>query len=216
MAGKSNSHPEHAGPSFSKLRPHIRARHDLIKLHRWNEMRQSPDGPSPMGKRPFKGWRTSQPLSVQEAQKHMESGGNIGVRLRPTDLVIDIDPRHFPPARNPFAELCKALNISSENWPCVHTGGGGHHYYLAKADDLETRGKLDGYPGVEFKTAGTYVVAAGSMHPGTKALYEVGAAGRTGNPAGCLAATTVSSSGRRRDRPHARGPREGIERSGPY
>ncbi len=99
-----------------------------------------------------------------------QNAGNLGVRLRPTDLVVDVDPR------NGGDESLKALaadaGLSLDHYPHVLTGGGGHHYYMRKPADIRTVGKLAGYPGIDFKTAGGQVVAPGAVHPDTGRRYE--------------------------------------------
>ena len=40
-----------------------------------------------------------------KALARMRAGKNVGVRLRATDLVIDVDPRAFDDNDNPFARL---------------------------------------------------------------------------------------------------------------
>lgn len=81
---------ENAGTAFAEvpasrdpkaLIAHVKAGHDLIPV----------DGKVPAEK----GWRRLPPLSPGNARSRMARGGNIGVRLRETDLVIDVDPRHF-------------------------------------------------------------------------------------------------------------------------
>ena len=156
-------------PDFAKTKMHLRAGHELIRLHKWNATDQGRE----LGKVPLRGWRTSEPLNQEQARTHMESGGNIGVRLQATDLVIDVDPRNFPEGRNSFRELCDALSIDPQGWPHVHTGGGGLHYYLRKPAELMVCGELKDFPGVEFKTLGRQVLAAGSLHPKMRAYYIV-------------------------------------------
>jgi hypothetical protein len=55
----------------------------------------------------------------------------------------------------------------------VRTGGGGFHFYLRKADDVEVVDKLATYPGIEFKSKGRQVVTAGSVHPNTGRVYAL-------------------------------------------
>lgn len=42
---------------------------------------------------------------------------------------------------------------------------------MHKSESVPIVGKLDRYPGVDFQTLGTHVVAAGSIHPETGSLY---------------------------------------------
>ena len=160
-------------PSFRKLACHLRAKHHLIKLNRWNATRAQVGEVEQLGKVPLRGWRTAEPLTENAAREHMLGGGNIGIRLRKTDLVVDVDPRNFPEGRNTFRELCAALTVDPDDWPHVHTGGGGYHYYLTKPAELDIVGGLPDYPGVEFKSFRRQVLAAGCIHPKTRAFYSV-------------------------------------------
>lgn len=137
------------------LNAHIEAAHELIPL----------DGKKPAGI----GWRRAAPLSPAKAKAHFESGRNIGVRLRDTDLVIDVDPRHFEAGDDPFARLTKEFGLSDA--PFVRTGGGGFHYYFKKPAGIAVVNGLDRFKGIEFKSNGRQVVAAGSVHPDTGSLY---------------------------------------------
>lgn len=109
---------------------------------------------------------------------------NFGIALDSTHLVIDIDPRNFAlnDPNNPelgrvnsFDRLCKDLGVDL-TLQCgfvVETGSGGRHLYFYKKHDFLTKGGLRQYPGVEFKTAGQYVVGYGSIHPETKNTYKL-------------------------------------------
>jgi hypothetical protein len=95
------------------------------------------------------------------------------VRLRDDMLVIDVDPRNFPVGANTFEALMRHANVSASNWPIVNTGGGGWHYYLQKPTDVEVVNSLPDFPGVEFKSVGRQVLAAGSVHPDTRKRYSI-------------------------------------------
>ncbi len=133
----------------------------------------------PIGKAPLNsGWRRLPPLTIEEALQIMqEEGHNVGVRLRDVDLVIDVDPRNFQDSDDPLKRLQEDLGVSFSNAPLVVTGSGGFHIYLKKPAELAVRDSLDAYEGVEFKTLGRQVVAAGSVHPGTERPYELDALG---------------------------------------
>jgi Bifunctional DNA primase/polymerase, N-terminal/Family of unknown function (DUF5906)/Primase C terminal 2 (PriCT-2) len=144
-------------PDASMLSAHIRAGHELIPLS---------------GKKPAEGgWRRNAPLSASKAKARFESGQNIGVRLRDIDLVIDVDPRHFEGGDDPFARLAKEFGLPEA--PRVRTGGGGFHYYFEKPADISVVNGLDQFKGIEFKSLGRQVVAAGSVHPETKRRYAL-------------------------------------------
>lgn len=131
------------------LNAHVAAGHDLIPID---------------GKRPVKnGWRRMPALTPKEAMARLSAGKNVGVRLRDTDLVIDVDPRNFVGGVDSFADL--AVDFGLPDAPFVRTGGGGFHHYYQKPADMAVLNELAGYPGVEFKSLGRQVVAAGSVHP---------------------------------------------------
>jgi hypothetical protein len=101
----------------------------------------------------------------------MAKGGNIGVRLRDIDLVVDVDPRHFAEGDDPLARLKADFGLPEA--PFVRTGGGGVHLYFRKAAEIAVRGKLNAYKGIDFKSAGGLVVAAGSIHPDSGKPYSL-------------------------------------------
>ncbi len=149
-------------PSFqdaSYLDAHADAGHELIPL---------------VGKVPVeRGWTKAEPMDLAEARARMRADKNVGVRLRATDLVIDVDPRAFDDGDDPFARLKRDFRLRDA--PFVRTGGeksGWHHYYR-KPEDLAVVDGLPNYKGVEFKSAGRQVVAAGSIHPDTGKLYVI-------------------------------------------
>lgn len=159
-------------PSFTDhklLAAHHAAGHELIPLHDKDAVGFKGKR---IGKHPLhKGWTTETPMSVVESETHMAGGGNVGVRLRDTDLVIDVDPRNFDAGDDPVARLWKDFVLPE--CPFVRTGGGGFHFYLRKPSDVAIRHTHAGYPGIEFATVGRYVVAAGSVHPDAGRLYTL-------------------------------------------
>lgn len=100
-----------------------------------------------------------------------EHEGNYGIRLRSDQIVIDVDPRGFTEGDDPLARLAEDFAIDLNSAPTVATGGGGWHYYFAKPERPQIVGKLTGYPGIEFKSKGSQVVAPGSIHPETGKEY---------------------------------------------
>lgn len=78
-------------------------------------------------------------------------------------LVIDIDPRNG--GEDSYKKLCidTVTDYKKESAFVVATGGGGHHIYFKAPLDTRLKGKLDDYPGIDFKYSG-FVVGAGSMH----------------------------------------------------
>lgn len=109
--------------------------------------------------------------------------GNFGVRLDADDLVIDVDPRNFP-KDIPVAKLFQdalPFKLTGATFT-VRTGGGGLHLYFRKPSEQAIRGAIKGFPGIEFKTKGQYLVGAGSIHPDTQKPYEIKTIGAI-NPA---------------------------------
>jgi len=143
---------------------------ELIPLHR-------PDDVDAKGRRVGKaplssGWRRSPALSAAEARQLMsEEGHNVGVRLRDVDLVIDVDLRNFAEGDDPLRRLQADLSLDLSAAPRVETGSGGQHIYMRKPPDVALRDSLEAYQGVEFKSLGRQVVAAGSVHPDTGRPY---------------------------------------------
>jgi hypothetical protein len=139
----------------ASLDAHAAAGHELIALD---------------GKRPVaKGWTSAPALSLEAAKARMVAGRNVGVRLRNTDLVIDVDPRNFDEGDDSFDRLKRDFCL--DDAPFVRTGGGGFHFYYRKRAGIEVTGRLAGYNGIDFKSKGGQAVAAGSIHPDTALSY---------------------------------------------
>lgn len=149
-------------PSFqdaSCLDAHAEAGHELIPI----------DGKVPVER----GWTKAESMDLAKAKARMRAGKNVGVRLRATDLVIDVDPRAFGDGDDPFARLKQDFHLRDA--PFVRTGGElpGWHYYYRKPAEIAVVDGLPTYKGVEFKSAGRQVVAAGSIHPNTGLVYAL-------------------------------------------
>lgn len=152
---------------LKEIRPYKEADYYLIPLHRWNKTTTDPRTKREMerGKSPLHAkWRKKK-YTKEEIEQHIAKGKNLGVRLRRTDLVIDVDPRNFPKGDNVLKRFAKDLELDLERYPRVETGSGGSHYYMTKPEDVFVRDSLEEYPGIEFKSYGRQVVAAGSIHP---------------------------------------------------
>ncbi|WP_258078725.1 bifunctional DNA primase/polymerase [Xanthomonas arboricola] len=145
-------------PSFDDAEFLARAGRDLIPLRHGSKAPRDKDWPNR---------RYDHVAVIAEARA---SGGNLGVRLGPTDLVVDVDPRNGGDAS--LRALVADCGLDLERCPHVETGGGGHHYYLRKPDGFATVGRLPQYPGIDFKKQGGQVVAPGSVHPETGRRYE--------------------------------------------
>ena len=99
--------------------------------------------------------------------------GNYGVALKPGDLIIDVDPRHFPDGDNVLSRFTHDIKMDLSKTFVVRTGGGGLHIYLSKPADILVRNGLKEYPGIEFKSCGRQVVGPGSIHPDSGQEYVV-------------------------------------------
>jgi len=153
-------------PEPRLLKPHLFAGHDLIPLNRPNASRSNKH----VGKAPRdNNWR-KRDYSGQNPGDWMADGFNVGVRLQPNQLVIDVDPRNFG-GKDRLSELCKTFGIRVEDYPYVRSGGGGTHIYMAKSSELQIRKTLRAFPGIDFMTSGSHLVAAGSVHPETGRHY---------------------------------------------
>ena len=150
-------------PSFAEMARYREAGFDLIPLHAWNkkDQRGRDRGKSPID--PTWQRRAYSADSVLERARH--SGLNVGFRIPADVVVLDVDPRNFPEGRDSLAEVTAALGIDLSVAPHVVTGSGGHHFYFRKPADAQTLESLEQFPGIEFKTIGRQVVAAGSVHP---------------------------------------------------
>jgi hypothetical protein len=152
----------------AELSAYLDAGWQLIPLHRHDYHDAYRGKRRERGKSPLdKAW-TTKPYKSKKQVEHMAGGANVGVRLRATDLVIDVDPRNFDDGDDPLARLCEDVGLDRRTCPTVETGSGGLHLYLTKPKDAAVRDSLKEYPGVEFKSLGRQVVAAGSVHPNGK------------------------------------------------
>ena len=110
----------------------------------------------------------NRPYLADEVIAYARTGGNVGVRLRREDIVLDLDPRNYPEGRD-RAEyedaVARAFGFRSfaamiDAAPAVRTGSGGWHIYLRKPADVEVLDTHPDWKGVEFKSYGRQVVAA--------------------------------------------------------
>ena len=102
----------------------------------------------------------------------MAGGGNIGVRLRPDMLVIDVNLRETGSGKSPIQWLENSLGISLSRAPLVLTGGGGQHFYFSKPAKSKICSRLFGIPGLRFRSAIGQVLASGSIYPTTREYYR--------------------------------------------
>ncbi len=142
---------------------------ELIPLWRWDLKR---DGIA-AGKRPRdNGWVVAE-YPRSDIDSWVEGGGNVGVRLRRDELVIDVDPKHADAkgrsAQALLEDLELELGIDLGSAPTVRTGSGGWHVYLKKDPDTLVRNTTEIFGGaIEYKSYGRQVVAPGSKHPNSE------------------------------------------------
>lgn len=151
-----------ATPSFEAAFEYRRARLDLIPLRRRDKV--------PADKR----WQERNYDLSEVLERARRDGLNLGVRLPADVVVVDVDPRNFPAGCDNLAELAAAFGLPLSSAPHVLTGNlehPGHHFYFRKPAGAVLLDSVDGFAGVEFKSLGRQVVAAGSVHP-TGGLYR--------------------------------------------
>lgn len=150
-------------PSFAEMARYREAGFDLIPLHAWNkkDQRGRDRGKSPIDPT----WQRRAYATDAVLERAQHSGLNVGFRIPADVVVLDVDPRNFNEGRDSLAEVTAALGIELSVAPHVVTGSGGHHFYFRKPADAQTLESLEQFPGIEFKTIGRQVVAAGSVHP---------------------------------------------------
>lgn len=118
---------------------------------------------------------TTRDYTDKEVQRWRASGGNIGLRLGPTDLVLDIDPqnnREGLDADEILDQLDKSLGSDLRSAPRNRTGRGGIHVLMTKPADMRVKKyPFTGRRDLEFKIKGSQIVAPGSIHPDTLRPY---------------------------------------------
>lgn len=87
-----------------------------------------------------------------------------GVPLKDDDALLDVDPRNFKNGINELTQLCAKLSMDKLETFVVSTGGGGVHVYFKKPKDVEILPRVPGFPAIEVKTTGSFVIGAGSIH----------------------------------------------------
>ncbi len=143
----------------------------LIPLHKPDATRTKKGVTRKIGKAPLDRNWTKRPYDTRAVvARCLKENRNVGVRLTKGQLVLDIDPRNG--GVDGFFNLCLELGLDPKHFPRVETGSGGSHYYMTKPTDVPVLDTLKDYPGVEFKSKGRQVVAAGSIHPDTLAYYK--------------------------------------------
>lgn len=136
---------------------------DLAKIAIWY-LAQSRELIPLRGKIPIhKNW-TNRHFTKQQILHYIKRGFNVGWKLGPTDLVIDIDPKND--GFHSLARLRSDLRLAKLDTiaPTVITGSGGKHFYFKKPKQ-KLKATLRDYPGIDLKQLGGQVVIPGSIHP---------------------------------------------------
>jgi hypothetical protein len=145
------------------MEAYLRSGLQLIPLHKWDakdaKNRQR-------GKTPRDGaWQAKHYDSRAVLDLATRTGVNVGVRLPASVMVLDVDPRNFGEGHDRLAELVATAKLDLSVAPHTVTGSGGSHYWFRKPADVTLLDSLHDFPGIEFKSLGRQVVAAGSVHP---------------------------------------------------
>lgn len=149
-------------PSFEDAAAYRRVRLDLIPLR--------PRDKVPADRR----WQVRDYDHAATLERARRDGLNLGVRLPPDVVVVDVDPRNFAAGRDSLAEFVKDVGLNLAAAPHTMTGNldhPGHHYWFRKPAEAMLLDTIEGYPGIEFKSFGRQVVAVGSTHP-TGGIYS--------------------------------------------
>jgi Mesyanzhinovviridae bifunctional DNA primase/polymerase len=148
-------------PSFELLKPHLEGGHDLIPL-------------KPLSNDPTHfDWPSMAPLSADEARAHMAAGGNIGIRLRPDMLVIDVNLYDMYEGKSPIQWLEIDMGVRLTRGPLVLTGSRHQQFYFRKPASAKIRsGLFRGPAGLSFHSSIEHVLASGSVDPRTHEHYR--------------------------------------------
>lgn len=123
-------------------------------------------GKRPLTQHGFKDFTTN-PTQIEQWW-HEWPNANIGMRITPGHIVIDVDPRNGGNKTWQEANRGRAYPQTLK----IATGGGGWHYWFKLPHDGAVKGQFGA--GVDIKTRDSgYVVAPGSIHPDTKQHYEL-------------------------------------------
>jgi bifunctional DNA primase/polymerase-like protein len=142
-------------PSFEMLKPHLEAGHDLIPL-------------KPLSVNPLHfDWPIGSTLSSEEARAHMATGGNIGVRLRPDMLVVDVSPHCASDGIAPMRRLASHLGMTLSRGPLVLQAACSREFYFRKPATFRVRRLLSEFSELRFASSIGQVLASGSVHPRT-------------------------------------------------
>ncbi len=119
---------------------------------------------------PPKRWQLTTPgADVDGAQA-------VGVNLNSDDLVLDVDPRRYAEGENQLEQLWNKLQLPKPlDTYIVGTPSGGLHIYFKRPvspqEVKRVHATVPGYPAIECKSKGRYILAAGSRT--TRGVYTV-------------------------------------------
>jgi len=101
--------------------------------------------------------------------------GNYGV-IADGFLILDVDVKKGAPGKESLKKLAEKAALGKgwfDDTFIVRTGTGGFHIYFRVPEGVDIGVNHPDYPGLEFRYGPFYVVGPGSVHPETKAVYEV-------------------------------------------
>lgn len=124
-----------------------------------------------------KGWQNTPPNAYTIEQ--LTQYDCYARALDDDDLVLDYDPRREVNNEKQLLAFFKTIELETPVETYIVATGGvydqgqGYHVYFKKPPDFPVRGgTIPGFPAIEIKTKGRYVVAPGSMHEHGR-RYEV-------------------------------------------
>lgn len=113
------------------------------------------DGKAPL----WKNWRKT----VWDFETDFSVSDVWGVSLTRNQVVIDYDPRNETEDNaDQLGRLFHQLGLGRQETFMTKTGSGGIHIYYAHPTGVALKAKVPGYPAIDIKTVGGYVIAAGS------------------------------------------------------
>jgi P4 family phage/plasmid primase-like protien len=123
--------------------------HDLIVLEK-------------NGKKPIQRAWTTRPRNTGERLKRaLDEGHNLGVRLKDTDLVIDVDVKNDAQGELSWKRMCKNFPELSDLPRTTSTPSGGFHVWLLKDHTYKITKTNRDYPGIDFLSKGAQVLIGG-------------------------------------------------------
>jgi hypothetical protein len=101
-------------------------------------------------------------------ETYIRTEHSIGYRPKATELIIDVEVAtpdgHDVDGRESFRQLASEFQLNLDDVPTVTSPKGGKHYYFRLPEGSTVTRHLDRYPGIDFLSKGTQVVAAGCQH----------------------------------------------------